>query len=187
MKCLQNGKIDEKDWEIIVALQADGRMSLVELGRRAKLKHPSVRARLNKLINMGLVKVQANINVKRLGYNVAIINVEIEDLSSAANEVKKLISCPKVFLALVKGSDYNLLLAMLYRSVGELESFIEKRVRKIPGLRRLDVELDVMLKPTFIPCELRPLNEFCEEECETCRYKEEPFSCPGCLSTGGTR
>ena len=70
MSNLHIENLDRVDWKIIAELQKDGRVSLVELGRRVGLKHPSVRARLARLTSSNVIKVQANLNLRKLGYNV---------------------------------------------------------------------------------------------------------------------
>ncbi|OYT61849.1 MAG: hypothetical protein B6U69_02805 [Thermofilum sp. ex4484_15] len=177
---LQIESIDNKDWEIICELQRNGRASLVEIGNKVDLRHPSVKARLDKLIRRGLIRVQANINVAKLGYQLALIVIEVNELPKALDNLDKLRQCPKVVLIAVKEGDYNLLILVLYRKPGELKAFIEKRIRNIPGLRRLSVENSFLLKPRFLPCELGNLSAICDDECRTCEFKEEPFSCPGC-------
>ncbi|RLG77110.1 MAG: hypothetical protein DRO14_02805 [Thermoprotei archaeon] len=180
MKSLQIEDLDEIDWKIITELQRDGRVSLVELGRKVGLKHPSVRARLSKLISSGLIKVQANINIKKLGYSLAVVNIEVEDVSSVVKEVSKLSRCPKVLFATIKSGDYNLMLLVTYRDVRELKAFIEKRVRRLPKLRRFSIELDVIIKPEFIPWNICHTDPHCMEECESCELRKGVISCPGC-------
>jgi len=180
MSNLHIENLDRVDWKIIAELQKDGRVSLVELGRRIGLKHPSVRARLAKLTSSNVIKVQANLNLRKLGYNVAFVNAEVEDISSLTREVAKLSRCPKVVFVAVKSGDYNLMFLVAYRDVRELEVFIEKRIRKLPKLKRFSVELDVVIKPEFIPCDIGAVDPECIKECETCELRQGVISCPGC-------
>ena len=64
-------RIDKKDAEIIKILEEEGRISLLELAKRVKLSHETVRYRLNKLIRSGVIeKFIVRINKKRLGYSI---------------------------------------------------------------------------------------------------------------------
>jgi len=172
--------LDQIDWRIIAELQRDGRLSLVELGRKVGLKHPSVRARLSRLVSSNVIRVQANLNLRKLGYNVAVVNAEVEDISSVTKEIARLSKCPKVVFVAVKSGDYNLMFLVMYRDIRELEAFIEKRIRKLPRLRRFSVELDVVMKPEFIPCDIGAVDPECIKECETCELRHGVISCPGC-------
>jgi len=172
--------IDQIDWKIIAELQKDGRLSLVELGRKVGLKHPSVRARLSKLVSSNVIKVQANLNLRKLGCNVAVVNAEVEDISSVIKEIARFSKCPKVVFVAIKSGDYNIMFLVMYRDTKELEAFIEKRIRKLPKLRRFSVELDVIMKPEFIPCDIGTVDPECVKECETCELRRGVISCPGC-------
>jgi len=64
-------QIDKKDIEIIKILEEDGRIPILELAKRVKLSHETVRYRLNKLIKSGVIeKFIVRINKKKLGYSI---------------------------------------------------------------------------------------------------------------------
>ncbi|MHA1595793.1 MAG: winged helix-turn-helix transcriptional regulator [Candidatus Baldrarchaeia archaeon] len=52
-------------------LQDNGRESLVSLGEKVGLKHPSVRDCISRLVREGVMKVQANINPRKLNLHMA--------------------------------------------------------------------------------------------------------------------
>lgn len=70
-------QIDKKDVEIIKILEDDGRMPILELAKKVKLSHETVRYRLNKMIRNGVIeKFIVRINKKKLGYEIyAVIMV----------------------------------------------------------------------------------------------------------------
>jgi len=174
--------LDSIDWKIVNELLRDGRVSLVELGRKVGLSHPSVKVRLSKLIKRGLIKVQANINVTKLGLNLALINVEVEDLSLINNELETLRRCLRVILLMIKSGNYNLTLLTAYRDVRELEAFIERRIRRLPKVKRISVETIRIAKPIFIPWLISLENNFnCVNECENCNLRKRIVVCPGCI------
>ncbi len=64
-------QIDKKDIEIITILEEDGRMPFLELGRKVKLSHETVRYRVNKLLKSGVIKkFSVRIDKKKLGYDI---------------------------------------------------------------------------------------------------------------------
>ena len=64
-------KIDKRNIELIKLLEVDGRISILELAKKMKLSHETVRYRLNKLIKNGVIeKFIVRINKKKLGYNI---------------------------------------------------------------------------------------------------------------------
>ena len=59
-----------KDIEIIKILEEDSRMSILELGRKVKLSHETVRYRINKLVENGYINYFTTVlNSMKLGFN----------------------------------------------------------------------------------------------------------------------
>lgn len=64
-------RLDEIDWKILAELQADGRMTNVELARRVGISAPPCLRRVRALEEAGLIKgYRALLNEKELGYDV---------------------------------------------------------------------------------------------------------------------
>jgi Lrp/AsnC family transcriptional regulator for asnA, asnC and gidA len=69
-----NFRIDKKDIEIIKILEEDGRIPVLELAKRVKLSHETVRYRMNKLIKSGVIrKFMVRIDKRKLGYNICAV------------------------------------------------------------------------------------------------------------------
>lgn len=64
-------RLDEIDWKILAELQADGRMTNVELARRVGISAPPCLRRVRALEEAGLIKgYRALLDEKELGYDV---------------------------------------------------------------------------------------------------------------------
>ena len=64
-------RIDRKDIEIIKILENEGRIPVIELAKRVRLSHETVRYRLNKLTRTGVIeKFIVRIDKRKLGYNI---------------------------------------------------------------------------------------------------------------------
>ena len=62
-------KIDKKSLQIIYYLNLNSRMSLVEIGKKVKLKKNTITYKINSLINKGIIKnFYTHIDAYRLGY-----------------------------------------------------------------------------------------------------------------------
>ncbi|MFN3338012.1 MAG: Lrp/AsnC family transcriptional regulator, partial [Thermomicrobium sp.] len=71
--------IDDLDRSIIRLLQEDSRMPSAEIARRLGVAERTVRARINRLVQDGVVKLVAIVNPGALGYDVtADIFLEVE-------------------------------------------------------------------------------------------------------------
>ncbi|WP_246186735.1 Lrp/AsnC family transcriptional regulator [Microlunatus speluncae] len=55
MKTFQASEMDETDWRILGELQADGRLSYKELGRRVHLSAPAIAERVRRLESAGVI------------------------------------------------------------------------------------------------------------------------------------
>jgi Lrp/AsnC family transcriptional regulator, leucine-responsive regulatory protein len=61
--------LDKVDWQIVEELQADGRLSFKELGRRINLSAPAVAERVRRLEESGVITgYRAEIDARRAGY-----------------------------------------------------------------------------------------------------------------------
>ncbi len=64
-------RLDDIDWDILDALQQEGRIGYRELGRRVGLSAPAVAARIHKMEKAGIIAgYQAVIDPERLGLRV---------------------------------------------------------------------------------------------------------------------
>jgi Lrp/AsnC family transcriptional regulator, leucine-responsive regulatory protein len=65
-------ELDELDWHIVEQLQADGRLSFKELGRRVNLSAPAVAERVRRLEESGVITgYHAQVDPRRAGYPIA--------------------------------------------------------------------------------------------------------------------
>jgi Lrp/AsnC family leucine-responsive transcriptional regulator len=61
--------LDALDWRILEVLQADGRLSFKEIGRRVNLSAPSVAERVRRLEEQGIITgYQVKIDARQAGY-----------------------------------------------------------------------------------------------------------------------
>lgn len=68
---ITNGPLDEIDFALLKIVQAEGRMSGADLGRRVGLSQPAVSARLQRLERSGtIVGYRATVDPTRLGLNI---------------------------------------------------------------------------------------------------------------------
>lgn len=71
---LREAGLDDKDIEILEALQQDGRMPVSELGRRIGLSQPATSERLKRLEERGIIAgYGARLNLPALGLNMTAI------------------------------------------------------------------------------------------------------------------
>jgi len=182
--------IDRIDLEILALLQEDGRKSLVDIARAVGLTHPSVRARIKRLVDSGVAKVSALVDPRSLGLRLAFVNALVEDVIAAYSDLSKLCECPRIVMASVKGGSRNVSMLVLYRDPREVEAFVNKILSRVRGVKSLDIELDAIIKPRHLPVDVARALRGCGCDCSSCPMRLEPIECPGCCLrslAGGSR
>jgi DNA-binding Lrp family transcriptional regulator len=78
-------RLDDIDWKILAELQADGRMTNVELARRVGISPPPCLRRVRTLEEAGFIKgYRAILDERELGYDVlAFVEVRLKSQSEA--------------------------------------------------------------------------------------------------------
>jgi len=128
-KKLKNSEIvpiDKKDIEIIRILEDDSRISILELGRKVKLSHETVRYRINKLVKKGIIeKFTVSINKNKLGYNIyAVIMISTWNYTQKEWEefLKYLMDHPNIIAIEKITGNYDLKIAFWTKNSDEFES-----------------------------------------------------------------
>ncbi len=121
--------LDETDRRLIGELQADGRLSLAELGRRVGLSSPAVAERLRRLEGEGVITgYHATVDPRRLGYGLGVLirlrpaPRQIAAAAQLARETPEVVECHRV-----TGEDCFVMIAHV-RDVEHLETIIDQFV-----------------------------------------------------------
>jgi Lrp/AsnC family leucine-responsive transcriptional regulator len=121
-----NHLLDDIGWRILDELQADGRLSFTELGRRVHLSTPAVAERVRKMEDCGIITgYHARIDLSAVGLPIrAIVRVKTNRLSyerarSVVAEIEEVVACHHV-----TGAD-DLVMEVGVRSVAHLEDVLD--------------------------------------------------------------
>ncbi|HSJ51297.1 MAG TPA: Lrp/AsnC family transcriptional regulator [Actinomycetota bacterium] len=144
--------MDERDLDIIAALQEDARATYADIGRRAGLAPSSVHERVRKLERMGAIRgYRAVVDPEALGLFVtALIAVTPLDPTQPDDLPERVRDFPEVEDCLSVAGEANYILKVRTRTTGDLEDLI----------RRLRERGQVQTRTTIalsIPFEGRPL------------------------------
>ena len=130
--------IDSKDVEIIKILEEEGRIPILNLARRVKLSHETVRYRINKLVKNGVIeKFTVSINKSKLGYSIyAVIMISTWNYTQKEWEdfLKYLMDHPNIIAIEKITGNYDLKIAFWTKNSDEFESVshnIKTRYSKI--------------------------------------------------------
>ena len=134
------------DIEIIRCLNEDARSSVTKIAGRLAMPESTVRHRLNRLLDAGVVEFTAVPNPLQLGYQVwAIMEIQAE-LSRIRGIARELADRPEVYFVGITTGSYDILAGAVFRSNDELLDFITGYLPKVPGIIRTSTStvLDVV-------------------------------------------
>ena len=93
--------LDATDWQILIALQRDGRVSFSELARQVGLTPPAVSERVRKMEADSVIRgYHADVDPERLGYEItAIIRISVPTGAQCTTLLESLSEYPEVLEA----------------------------------------------------------------------------------------
>jgi Lrp/AsnC family leucine-responsive transcriptional regulator len=119
--------LDEIDWHILEELQAKGRMSFAELGRRVGLTLPAAAERVRKMEDNGvIIGFHAEINPAKIGLPIAafvrisVVGDVFSRIAKAVRDMPEVLECHRG-----TGAD-SFTLKVAVESVQHLEYLIDK-------------------------------------------------------------
>ncbi len=133
---LQSYEIDQLDLKITEFLQTDGRISYSYIARETGVPEATVRYRVKRLLDEGIIKISAFINTGKLKYeNVAYLELEV-DSDFFESTLHTLISMEKIsYIASVTG-ELNIMMEYVYHDNNDLLEFL-KSIKAKSEIRRL--------------------------------------------------
>lgn len=145
--------MDERDREIIAALQEDARATYSDIGRLVGLAASSVHDRVRKLERSGAIRgYRAVLDPEAVGLFVtALIAVTPLDPTQPDDLPQRVLDFPEIADCLSVAGEANYILKVRTRTTGDLESLIQRLREKAEVHTRTTVVLSV-------PFEGRPLS-----------------------------
>jgi Lrp/AsnC family transcriptional regulator for asnA, asnC and gidA len=136
--------MDELDLRISHTLAEDGRMPNSEIARRLGVSEGTVRQRLRRLIEGGVLKIQTMVHCEKAPslYPVIIgLKLEGRQLGRFARQLEQF---PEVQRTQIVTGRYDLIVSILLDSHQRLVDFLTDKLWRLPGVR--DTETFICLK-----------------------------------------
>jgi Lrp/AsnC family transcriptional regulator, leucine-responsive regulatory protein len=141
----QNDELDDLDRAILRELQADCRMSNVELARRVNLSPPAIHARIKRLEGLGFItQYAALINREKAGYDMlCFISVTLQQhqLDHVNNFRRAVQEMPEVLECHFVTGEHDYMLKVVLRNRKDLDRFLMEQLTPIPGIARISTSL----------------------------------------------
>jgi Lrp/AsnC family transcriptional regulator for asnA, asnC and gidA len=130
-------RFGEADARIIEALQKDARAPVKAIAEKLRMPVSSVRHRVQKLMQAGILEFAAMTNPLRMGYQIwAQIEIQAE-LARIEEIAQRLAAAPEVYLVGITNGRYDIHVGAAFRTNEEFLDFITARMARIPGITRV--------------------------------------------------
>jgi len=132
---------DAFDHAIVHALQADGRMSNVQLAERINLSESATLRRVRALEEVGLIEgYTARINQARAGLpNNVFMNITLQSQDQADLDAfeRAVQDVPEVMECYLMTGDFDYLLRVVVADTADFERVHSKKLTRLPGVSRV--------------------------------------------------
>lgn len=126
--------LDEFDREIIRLLQRDGRMPFLTIANQLGLAEGTVRRRVAKLLDEGLLRIVGIANPFKIGMQtVAIVGLKV-DRGRIEQIAKELSALSEVRYVALSTGNYDLVIEVVVSSNDELLTFLVETLAEIEGI-----------------------------------------------------
>ncbi len=139
--------LDEIDLQILNDLQVDGRLTNVELARRAGISAPPCLRRVRSLEETGVIKgYHAEVNPSILGFGVAVfaqVGLHSQNESDLRAFEAQIATWPLVRECHMVAGDADFLLKIVARNWDEYQRFLSNELTSSPNVRNVKSKLVV--------------------------------------------
>lgn len=153
----QSLKIDEFGLHILRELQADGRISVLDLAKRVSLSPTPCARRLAQLVEAGIVEgFGARVSPRAVGLSVEVmIQVKLERHANAIPEEfrRRILEREEVVACFAMTGDTDYLLHVMVPDIDSLNRFLMEAVLHIEGVRdvRTSLVLEAVKRQQTVP------------------------------------
>ena len=144
---MSGARLDEIDRKILAELQADGRMTNVELARRVGISAPPCLRRVRALEESGVIRsYHADLDAAKLGYGItvfAMVSLRSQaesDLKAFEDYVGKL---PEVRECYMLNGEIDFLLKVVARDLQSFQSFLTAHLTSAPNVTSVKTSLTI--------------------------------------------
>jgi len=126
--------MDRTDRQIVELLRRNGRRSNVEIARAIGVSEGTVRKRVDRLVDEGILRIRGLVDASLIGYPTRVLvalDVELVRIEEAARALAQI---PEVVSAWRTTGEHDLLADVALGSDGDVSSFLQEHVATIPGV-----------------------------------------------------
>ncbi|HOP63744.1 MAG TPA: Lrp/AsnC family transcriptional regulator [Spirochaetota bacterium] len=133
--------IDELDARIISILQGDGRMSNTDIAKTLEVSEATVRGRIKRLTEDGIIQIVAVGNPMRMGFEITgdlYITVDMKKMDHVIEELKKF---RELWYIVATTGRSNINAEFVARDLNELNDLVYNRLSHIDGIEQVETSV----------------------------------------------
>src|SRR6516164_9562175 len=132
--------LDKLDFQIIQEMMENAEISYADLGKKLFVSGGTIRVRIKKLEEMGVVKgTKLNVDIKTLGYDViAFIGIYLEKSSLYDTVAKELRKIPEIVRLNYTTGNYSMFAEIVCKDINQLRFVLHDELQKIKGIERTE-------------------------------------------------
>ncbi|WP_138380762.1 Lrp/AsnC family transcriptional regulator [Luteithermobacter gelatinilyticus] len=138
--------LDELDKKIVMLLREDGRMPVQEIAERSGATPATVRARMTKMEEAGMLRVVAVTDFAAAGFELLLAIGIVVDSRPARDIANELAQLEDVFSVTLTTGEYDIEILVAAKNFSDLSTFLQDKVAAIPGIAKLSpgLAMDVL-------------------------------------------
>lgn len=132
-------RIDENDRKIIEILTSNARISLRDIKKKVDLSPSSIRNRMERLVNLGVIKnYTVDVDHQKLGYEIQVVALITSRPAESDMLCKDLSKYDEISEVLRTSGSANFICMIRVRNISELTKFITCELEKLNGVERIE-------------------------------------------------
>ena len=132
-------KPDDNDRTIIDILRRNARSSLRDIAKVVKMSPSSVRNRIERLVERGLIKrFTVDLDYRKMGYEIQVIVLITSRPGSSEEIYKALQSFTEIFKVYWTSGPANFVCIVRVQNMNELSQFMTGQLEKLKGVERVE-------------------------------------------------
>lgn len=137
--------LDPVNKVIIEQLQLDGRTSYAAIGKVVKLSEAAVRARVQRLLDAGVIQIIAVTNPVEMGFaRQAMVGIKVSGPTDPVTDALEALS--EVDYVVITAGTYDIIIEVVCESDAHLAALVGSQIRSIPGVLTTETHMYLELR-----------------------------------------
>lgn len=133
--------LDRLNERIVELLRVDGRRSNRDLAREIGVSESTIRKRLRRLRESGILRITALVEPQAMGYTSEAIVSILTDIAKLDTISERIARIPEVRYVGITTGRADIICIVLLRSVNDIYDIVTKKIASIPGVRQTETSI----------------------------------------------